>query len=143
MTRQKRRRPAERLHYCVPVKRGLLQVDRRAAVLRFLHAVSRLDQKLGLAATFLADRDLLVLDEPTLGAIFVYSRDGGGHVTIYEGEDDEYYFCRGGNQSDAVNVARFPKSRKPVGIMWPAGLAMPKTGRVKTTFNAARSTKED
>jgi hypothetical protein len=32
----------------------------------------------------------------------VYSRTGGGHVTLYESEDANYYYCRDGNQSDSV-----------------------------------------
>ncbi|KAA0076114.1 hypothetical protein [Tardiphaga sp. P9-11] len=50
----------------------------------------------------------------------VYSRAGGGDVTLYESEDANYYYCRGGNQSDSVNVTKIPKSRPIKAIRWPA-----------------------
>jgi len=86
-------------------------------------------------------RDGVRLQGPTLGAIGVMSRSGGGHVTLYEGEDSAGWFGRGGNQSDQVNVAKFPHSR-PVTWMWPKGLPVPNAGRVKTTFAAAMSVRE-
>jgi hypothetical protein len=46
------------------------------------------------------------LEVPSPGAVMVYSRTGGGHVTLYESEDANYYYCRGGNQSDSVNVSK-------------------------------------
>lgn len=52
------------------------------------------------------------------GAILVFTRDGGGHVSLYESEDANYYYVRGGNQSDQVNVMRYPKSRL-LAIRWP------------------------
>lgn len=86
-------------------------------------------------------RDGVRLDGPTLGAIGVMTRDGGGHVTLYEGEDSSGWFGRGGNQSDSVNVARFPHGR-PVTWMWPRSLPRPNSGRIKTSFNAAVSVRE-
>jgi uncharacterized protein (TIGR02594 family) len=88
-------------------------------------------------------KDGVQLAEPALGAILVYTRaGGGGHVTQYEGEDDNFLFCRGGNQSDMVNVSRFPKSRVPLGIMWAKGFPRPTGGRVRTSFAAAVSVHE-
>jgi len=52
-----------------------------------------------------------VEDGPKLGDILVFKRAGGGHVTLYVGEDDECYHCLGGNQSDMVNIVRKPWSR--------------------------------
>jgi hypothetical protein len=69
------------------------------------------------------------LKVPTPGAVMVYSRTGGGHVTLYESEDANYYYCRGGNQSDSVNVTKIPKSRPIKAIRWPAGVPLPTTGR--------------
>ena len=40
-----------------------------------------------------------------VGDILVFAR----HVTFYMGEDDTYYSCLGGNQSDAVTITRFRK----------------------------------
>jgi len=49
--------------------------------------------------------------EPMLGDILTFKRDGGGHVGIYVGEDNECYHVLGGNQSNAMNVTRIAKSR--------------------------------
>lgn len=86
--------------------------------------------------------DAIRLEEPTPGAILVYERNGGGHVTTYEGEDADYLFGRGCNQSDMVNVARFPKSRRPVAVMWPKSAGRPSTGRRRMSFDAAVSVRE-
>ncbi len=51
------------------------------------------------------------VDEPMLGDILTFKRDGGGHVGIYVGEDAKYYHVLGGNQNNSVNVARIAKSR--------------------------------
>lgn len=59
------------------------------------------------------------LATPVLGAILVFKRPGGGHVGFYAGEDDLAYHVLGGNQSNAVNVARIEKARC-VAIRWPA-----------------------
>src|SRR5581483_2870514 len=91
---------------------------------------------------FYAWKDGVRLEGPALGAIAVLTRNGGGHVTQYEGENDDYWFGRGCNQSDMVNVAKFPKSRKVLGWMWPKGAPRPTGGRVRTSFSAAVSAKE-
>lgn len=50
--------------------------------------------------------------QPCLGDVLVFVREGGGHVTMYVGEDrDGYYHCLGGNQSDKVCVERIAKRR--------------------------------
>lgn len=49
--------------------------------------------------------------EPSVGAIMVFKRSGGGHVGFYVGEDKDAYHILGGNQSDMVNVARVAKDR--------------------------------
>jgi uncharacterized protein (TIGR02594 family) len=46
-----------------------------------------------------------------LGDVLVYGRDGGGHVGMYVGEDKDCYHTLGGNQGDAVSIARIKKSR--------------------------------
>ena len=45
-----------------------------------------------------------------LGDVLVFTRSGGGHVTLYVGEDEHFYHCLGGNQSDQVNIIRKPKT---------------------------------
>jgi uncharacterized protein (TIGR02594 family) len=46
-----------------------------------------------------------------LGDILTFSRNGGGHVGIYVGEDDKCYHVLGGNQSDMVCITRIEKTR--------------------------------
>lgn len=77
------------------------------------------------------------LKTPAFGCVLSFKRDGGGHVAFYLGEDDDYYFCLGGNQSDSVNVTKVAKNRLK-GITWPLGAEnylVP--GRVITTFDEA------
>jgi uncharacterized protein (TIGR02594 family) len=59
------------------------------------------------------------LERPVPGCVMVLTRDGGGHVTLLEAIDGDYYLCRGGNQSDMVNVARYHRSRLTCAV-WPA-----------------------
>lgn len=49
--------------------------------------------------------------QPELGDVLVFTRDGGGHVGIYVGEDATAYHVLGGNQKDAVTIARVAKER--------------------------------
>jgi uncharacterized protein (TIGR02594 family) len=49
--------------------------------------------------------------KPALGDVLTFKRDGGGHVTMYIGEDDSSYHVLGGNQSDAVTITRIAKTR--------------------------------
>jgi uncharacterized protein (TIGR02594 family) len=85
----------------------------------------------------------VALKTPSPGAVLVYSRQGGGHVTLYESEDTNYYYCRGGNQSDSVNVTKIPKSRPIKAIRWPAGVALPTAGRkIGVTGNAVKAGSE-
>jgi uncharacterized protein (TIGR02594 family) len=46
-----------------------------------------------------------------LGDVLVFSRNGGGHVGIYVGEDDKCYHVLGGNQGDKVSIIRIQKVR--------------------------------
>lgn len=46
-----------------------------------------------------------------LGDVLVFTRNGGGHVGIYVGEDKAAYHVLGGNQSDAVTITRIVRSR--------------------------------
>jgi uncharacterized protein (TIGR02594 family) len=58
--------------------------------------------------------------DPCVGAVMVFSRDGGGHVGFYEGERADAYLVLGGNQSDAVSRAWISRERC-VAIRWPHG----------------------
>lgn len=48
---------------------------------------------------------------PMLGDVLTFTRNGGGHVSLYVGEDGDAYHCLGGNQSDAVTITCIAKSR--------------------------------
>ena len=48
---------------------------------------------------------------PMLGDILTFTRNGGGHVGIYVGEDTNCYHVLGGNQNNQVNIVRIEKSR--------------------------------
>lgn len=51
------------------------------------------------------------VDVPMLGDVLTFVRPGGGHVGLYVGEDDKAFHMLGGNQGDAVSVARIAKAR--------------------------------
>lgn len=68
---------------------------------------------------------------PSPGAILTFKRPGGGHVGFYEGEDATHYHVLGGNQGNAVSIARIEKNRLVAqGIRWPDGEPLPTGGRV-------------
>ena len=56
---------------------------------------------------------------PAPGAVLVFERGSGGHVGFAVGQDDTHFYVLGGNQSDAVTVARIGKPRL-LGARWPA-----------------------
>lgn len=60
-------------------------------------------------------------DRLSPGAILVFSREGGGHVGFYVGEDASAYHVLGGNQSNAVTIMRIAKSRLTAS-RWPRGV---------------------
>ena len=55
---------------------------------------------------------------PIFGAVLVFERGSGGHVGFAMGQDDTHFYVLGGNQSDAVTLARIAKSRL-IGARWP------------------------
>jgi hypothetical protein len=57
--------------------------------------------------------------QPMTGAVLVFSRGSGGHVGFAIGQDDAHFYVLGGNQTDAVTIARIAKSRL-LGARWPA-----------------------
>ena len=66
------------------------------------------------------------LNNPRVGAILVFTRTGGGHVGMYAGEDDKYYYVLGGNQGNKVSFTWIAKDRLGTGgIRWPLGVALP------------------
>lgn len=59
--------------------------------------------------------------QPRPGAVMVFTRAGGGHVSMYEDETPTHYIVRGGNQSDMVNVTNIAKEKFTT-ARWPKGL---------------------
>ena len=57
--------------------------------------------------------------QPITGAVLIFERGSGGHAGFAVGQDDTHFFVLGGNQSDAVTIARIAKSRL-LGARWPA-----------------------
>lgn len=71
---------------------------------------------------------------PRLGCILVFTREGGGHVGLYLGEDAAHFHVLGGNQSNSVSVTRIAKDRLALGGMrWPKGPELPAAQVVKLT----------
>lgn len=64
-----------------------------------------------------------------LGDVLTFTRNGGGHVGFYVGEDATAYHVLGGNQGNQVNVIRIAKSRLHQ-IRRPAYNSMPTNIRV-------------
>lgn len=123
---------------------------------------ARLDKKLGLAARFNDDetpwcgwfvahcidvaglpfprmyaRALAWADwgkpcKPTVGAVGVFKRPGGGHVGFLVAENAANYYVLGGNQSNAVNIMQLAKNRL-VATRWPQGLGLPEPGLPRNT----------
>jgi hypothetical protein len=60
-------------------------------------------------------RDVL----PITGAVLVFERGSCGYVGFAMGQDDTHFYVLGGNQSDAVTIARVAKSRL-LSARWPA-----------------------
>ncbi len=77
---------------------------------------------------------------PQLGAVVVFWRESPtswkGHVGFYAGEDSTHVHCLGGNQSNAVNIRRFPRARV-LGARWP--LTGPAPSGVTLSGNAGVS----
>jgi uncharacterized protein (TIGR02594 family) len=69
------------------------------------------------------------LANPRPGCVAVMEREGGGHVTTYEADAGSSISCRGGNQSDSVNVSEYSKDGV-VAYIWPrAGGPIPPAER--------------
>jgi uncharacterized protein (TIGR02594 family) len=91
------------------------------------------------------DVNFVKLDGPALGAICSFwrgSRGGGlGHTGFYRGETGSKVLVEGGNESDAVRRAFYPKQSRSVGLAgyyWPKGLPRPKVAAVLVSDNGQR-----
>ena len=82
---------------------------------------------------------------PQLGSVLVFWRSSPdswkGHVGLYWAEDATHYHCLGGNQSNAVNIKRMPKSRL-LQARWPKSLAPAKIVRNASSAGVLESVTE-
>ncbi|PIO98599.1 TIGR02594 family protein [Pleomorphomonas carboxyditropha] len=67
------------------------------------------------------------LTVPALGAVMVFTREGGGHVGLYLGETATAYRILGGNQSNSVSITWIAKTRL-YAIRWPSTVTAPVVG---------------
>lgn len=65
-----------------------------------------------------------------LGDVLVFSREGGGHVGFYVGEDKDCYHVLGGNQGDMVKVSRILRNRCIAIRRCPWKISQPKEVRI-------------
>lgn len=68
----------------------------------------------GMARSYANSQHMTRISGPRLGAICVLSSSRGassGHVGFVEAADSTHVWLLGGNQSNAVNIARFPLSQ--------------------------------
>ncbi|MCW5708689.1 MAG: TIGR02594 family protein [Shinella sp.] len=82
------------------------------------------------------------LPAPSVGAILVFKRPGGGHVGLYVGEDATHYHVLGGNQSNSVSITRIERSRL-VAIRYPKTGGNPIGGRVHLSAKGVPVTKDE
>ncbi len=45
------------------------------------------------------------------GDIVIFSRSGGNHVTLVDHWDEDFIWCLGGNQSNAVTIAKYSREK--------------------------------
>jgi uncharacterized protein (TIGR02594 family) len=85
----------------------------------------------------------VALSDREAGCVLVFTRQGGGHVGFYVGEDADgsALHVLGGNQSDAVTITRISTDRLHA-VRWPTGLARSKTGLLTRNLTASLSGNE-
>lgn len=82
------------------------------------------------------------LNQPEVGCIVVFNRDGGGHVGFVVGRDcNGHLMVLGGNQGDEVNLRAFDYNRV-AGYRWPAGQPLPAPASLPVLALASLSTNE-
>lgn len=78
------------------------------------------------------------LEQPVLGCVVVFTRDGGGHVGFVAGQSPSgNLLVLGGNQGDEVNIREFQLTRV-TGYRWPSSEPMP-TGKLPIGTSAQLS----
>lgn len=76
---------------------------------------------------------------PRPGCILTFTREGGGHVGFYVGEDATHLHVLGGNQGNAVSITRIARSRLSA-MRWPEGVHLPSPKIVRLNASGAPET---
>lgn len=97
-----------------------------------LHRAGRSIPGPSLFPRALAWKDWGVPCSPTVGAVVVFKREGGGHVGFLVGESPANYYVLGGNQGDMVSIAPIAKNRA-VAIRWPHDVGQRPAGLPRMT----------
>ena len=91
------------------------------------------------------DPDFVKLTGPALGAIVSMWRgspaSGQGHTGFYRGEISTLIWIEGGNESDAVRRAFFPRHGPSMGLIgyyWPKCVPLPKIGPVRVKADGSQ-----
>lgn len=114
------------LQFWKDIKRGGIKDDETPWCAAFVGAVL---ERVGIQSSrFESAKSYLSwgseLKQPMLGCVVVFTRDGGSHVGFVVGQQQNGdLMVLGGNQSDAVNIRTFPRSRV-TGYRWPSGASV-------------------
>lgn len=81
------------------------------------------------------------LKTPSVGAVLVFKRPGGGHVGFYVGERPDAFRVLGGNQGNSVSET-WVENARCVGIRWPATAPLPSSGTLVSHATGGISTNE-
>lgn len=82
------------------------------------------------------------LADPALGAIMTFTREGGGHVGLYVGEDETHFHVLGGNQKNSVSITRVARDRLS-DIRWPKTGEPERRGRVYLSAAGVPATRNE
>ena len=66
---------------------------------------------------------------------------GQGHTGFYRGETSTLIWIEGGNESDAVRRAFFPRAGSSMGLIgsyWPKSVPLPKIGPVRVNADGSQ-----
>jgi uncharacterized protein (TIGR02594 family) len=89
------------------------------------------------AKAWLDWREGCATDDPPVGCVVVFERQGGGHVGLVVGRDQRgRLLVLGGNQGDSVSIAPFDPSRV-VGYRWPGAVVSPSKFRPLPVYASA------
>lgn len=114
----------EILQFWRDIKRGGIKDDETPWCAAFTGAVL---ERCGIKSTLFESAGSYLgwgeqLLKSAFGCVVVFKRDGGGHVGFVVGQNSAGdLLVLGGNQSDAVNIKAFPRSRVS-GYRWPVGV---------------------